>query len=160
MNDPYQNISTGGAPVLKASPSDGQSDSLLRPQQAPLTLNAHAQQALIYSKGWVRFLSVMGFISFAFIIIVFIGALFSISRSGGMGLIQLVIFGVLAFVVFMLASRLSKFASSITRMQLGGQPLDFEAAMNEQMKFWSLLGVLTIIWLVLALFGIMISLIV
>ncbi len=160
MNHSSQNVSTVAAPVLKASAPTGQPDPLFSPQKSSLALNIHAQQALISCKGWVRFLSVMGFISFALVIIAFIAGLVAHVEEGitsGIGLIQMVVFAVMSVVLFILSFRLSKFAGSITRMQLVGQPVDFEAAMVEQMKFWALFGVLTIMWMIIALISVISS---
>lgn len=148
MNNPYQNISE---PVS--------SDVSLNAQGEvnQLTLNALAQQSLISAKGWVRFLSVIGFISFAMMLVAIIGMLVTVNSFGGGSDLagffigQLMVVAVMAIITFLFSLRLSRFASSIKRMMVGHQAIDFEAAMVAQNRIWTLAGVLMIVWLVLML---------
>ncbi len=138
MNNPYQ---------------DSNSEGVFQAGAQGLQANSNAQFSLFSSKGWVRFLSVLGFICFAFMLIGTISTLTMIGLLGGIGVLSFLLMGVMTVVTFMLALRLSKFASAIGRMQITGQPIELETAMIEQMKFWRLSGILTLIWLVLALIG-------
>jgi len=138
MDNPYETTSEGGDFV-------GNSDKL--------SANAAAQHYLFSSKGWVRFLSVLGFISFAFTLIGVLGTLAIIGKIGGFGVVSFLMMAIASFITFLLSMRLSKFASSIGRMQLTQNPAELEIAMIEQMKFWKLLGILTLIWVILSVIG-------
>ena len=136
MNNPYQTTET----VIQQQ----------LPQSNPrdLQLDANDQIALIGSKGWVKFLSVMGFISFTLTIRILIVAL-SLSSTRGFGLVWIIIGAVIAVVIFKLSNRLLKYARAIQGVMECHDPIEFERAMEEQMKFWELFGILTIICLVL-----------
>lgn len=151
MSDPYKKIEVGGTGIPglnRVLKSDSNASEGLK-------LDTNGQQALIASKGWVRFISVMGFIVFGFAVLGIVSLIVSISYTGGFGLIQVIIMSVMAVVLFKLANGLSKFSSAITRMMVSYDPIDFEIAMNEQMKFWKLFGILTLIWVILAFFGVL-----
>lgn len=143
MENPYQ---TTNPNPLSSSPGD----SLFQGGERSNALEASsiAQTALYGAKGWVRFISVLGFIYFAIMIIMLFVMMSVMSRMGGAG--ALVILLMLAFtsVTFMLALRLSKYSSSIGRMEVTRHPADLESAMVEQMKFWRIAGILVLIGLV------------
>jgi hypothetical protein len=149
MENPYQSI----VPVNEKS-------AVFQVDQSQEKLAAtSAAQAYLYSmKGWVRFISVLGFISFAvmvfymFVMMVFVGA-FTRGVGGSFGGLLFLLMLVMAAVVFMLALRLSKYSNSIGRMQISRNRGDLENAMIEQMKFWRLTGVLVIILLAFILLG-------
>ena len=107
-----------------------------------LELDAHGQQVLIASKGWIRVLSVIGFIFFT-ILFAILGI---IALSGFKGGLVLILIAVIALVSFKLANGLSKVASAINRMMITRQPIDFEIVMVEQMKFWGVFGILNLIF--------------
>ena len=138
MSDLYQN--TNGEDVYAAS-------------EEGLQVTSHAQQRLYSSKGWVRFMSVLGFISFAGMVFGTIAATRMIGNIGGFGIFSVLLMLAMTIVIFMLSLRLAKFANAIGRMELTRDRYAFEAAMAEQMKFWRLMGILTMIWLVLASIG-------
>ena len=141
MNDPYQ---TRQSLIQKQLPQNNPNK---------LQLDTNGQISLIASKGWLRFLSVIGFISFALIILWLIGVMVSLQYSVGLGVMLMIILSILAIVVFKLAHRLSKYSSAIKRVMEFHDPADFESAMEEQMRFWRLFGILTIIWVLLAVLG-------
>jgi len=141
MNNPYESTNT----MIHGQVSPKHSHSL--------QLDTNGQIALNAAKGWVRFFSVMGFISFAFVILGMLGTLFTLGKTGGFGLIITMVFVVMALVIFKLANSLSKYSSAITRVMLNHDPYDFERAMEEQMKFWRLFGILNLIWIVFIIIG-------
>ncbi len=146
MENPYQSIN----PVNEKSGVFQQAQF-----NEGLEANSSAQSYLYSIKGWVRFISVLGFISFAvmlfymYIMMALTGAL----GGGGLGILFFLLMLVMTVVVFMLALRLSKYSNSIGRMQLSRSPVDLENAMIEQMKFWRLTGILVLILLVFILLG-------
>ncbi len=150
MENPYQN-----SPA--SNPSINSTQSLVANQSAIYQLSA--------SKGWVRFISVLMFISFAFFLLALIGMFAIYSRvsssssgelglfgtSGAIGIIIILLYGV---IVFMLGLRLSKFSSAIGRLAISRNPLDLESAMVQQMKFWRLCGIIVLIGLIFAILSI------
>jgi hypothetical protein len=149
MENPYQSI----------TPANEQATVFKQDQpNRKLEATSSAQSYLYSMKGWVRFISVLGFISFAvmlfymFIVMTFLGA-FSRGIGAGFGGIVFFFMLVIAAVVFMLALRLTKYTNAIGRMQKSRSPADLEIAMIEQMKFWRLMGVLVILSTFLMLFG-------
>ncbi len=122
-----------------------------------LVASGAAQTSLYSSKGWVRLVSVLGFIYFA-IMILMIFAMMSLLGQMGDGSMILVFLLMLAMtvVIFMLALRLSKYASSIGRMEVSRNPADLENAMIEQMKFWRIAGIMVIIVLVFTILALLV----
>jgi len=109
-----------------------------------------AQAALYSSKGWVKFVGVLGFIYFAFMVIAVFMMMFVLGHIGGGGsIIMFLLMLAMTIVVFMLALRLSKFSNAISRMEVSRSPVDLENAMIEQMKFWRIAGILVLIGLVI-----------
>ena len=149
MEDPFQQI-----PASNEKPPVFQGESV----NTGIEANSSAQTFLYSIKGWVRFISVLGFIGFAvmvfymFVMLVFLGS-FVGGAGGGLGVLFLLLMLALSAVVFMLALRLSTYSSSIGRLQRSHSPADLENAMIEQMKFWRLAGILVIIILLLILLG-------
>lgn len=103
-----------------------------------------AQSSLYASKGWVRFISVLLFIYFAIMVVVLIGGILGMT-DGGYSVILPFILLVMVVVLFILANRLSKYSSAISRAEISRDSLDLEAALVYQMKFWRLAGILTLI---------------
>lgn len=104
-------------------------------------------EALRGTKGWVRFMAVLGFIGCAFMLLAAF-ALFvtpSVARSSGlgagMGLFYLIITGV----YFFLALRLNQYASRIGQFLLAPDGARLAGALDAQRSFWKCLGIMTII---------------
>jgi hypothetical protein len=152
MKNPYQ----PGSPT-------NEKYGIFQQDQSPegLEANSSAQSYLYSIKGWLKFISVLGFISFGVIVLYMLIVTFVMSAlSGGefgFGIMFLLPTLVMTIMVFMLALRLSKYSSSIGRMQISRSPTDLENAMIEQMKFWRLTGILVLVLLVFILLGIVFS---
>ncbi|MGJ8656842.1 MAG: hypothetical protein ACSHX6_10365 [Akkermansiaceae bacterium] len=112
-----------------------------------------AQSHLYASRGWVRFMSVLGFIYFAIMVLGTFGMLAVVGQVGGFAIIGLLLMIVMTVVVFLLANSLSKYSGAITRTEISRNPADLETAILYQMKFWKLAGILTLIGLVMAILG-------
>jgi hypothetical protein len=152
MENPYQPINPNSGPsslgddvFQKGVHSNG------------LEASSVAQASLYSSKGWVRFVSVLGFICFAIMIIMIFAMMSFVGAMGG-GAVILVFLLMLALtvVIFMLALRLSKYASSIGRMEVSRDPADLENAMIEQMKFWRIAGIMVLIGLVITILALLV----
>jgi hypothetical protein len=110
-------------------------------------INPMVLEALRGTKGWVRFMAVLGFIGCAFMLLAAF-ALFvtpSVARSSGlgagMGLFYLIITGV----YFFLALRLNQYASRIGQFLLAPDGARLVGALDAQRSFWKCLGIMTII---------------
>lgn len=139
MNNQYQN------PTYQTDPSSGMNPDLVATQVAI--------QHLINGKGWVRFVSVLGFIAFAFMLLGTLGMLAGVSRAGGFGLIMFLLMAALSAVVLILSIRMTKYANAIGRITFTSNPLDLEDAMTQQMNFWRLYGILVCIFCVFGIIG-------
>ena len=150
MNNPYKNTE-GKVDITEYKRTD-EVDVLPK----KLELDAHGQQVLIASKGWIRFLSVIGFIFFAVLLLALLGTVIAFGSAGGLalGLVSLILMVVITIITFKLANGLSKVASAINHMMITRQPIDFEILMVEQMKFWGVFGILNLI------FGVMLVLLI
>ena len=139
QNNPYQSS------VVNPTPQSNQqagSNSLVATQVA--------QQSMMNAKGWVRLISVVSYIYFA---IILGGGLYLMAMAsylgGGFGAFVFLIMLVIAIVVFMLALRLSNYASAISRLAITSHPIDLESAMVAQMRFWRLAAIISIIYAVI-----------
>ena len=143
MENPYQ--TTNSNPITNNSEVFQQDRQSERIEATGL-----AQSALYSSKGWVRLISVLGFIYFGIMaLIVFFTLSFLGSGAGGYGVMIVFMTLVMTVITFMLALRLSRFSSSIARAEVSRNPHDLEDAIYEQMRFWRLTGIMTLVVLVL-----------
>ncbi len=142
MENPYQTTES-------QAPSGG----VFQQQQGANGISATsiAQSHLYSSKGWVRFISVLMFIYFAFMILGLFGMFALVSQVGGVAILGVLLMLVMTVVLFMLANSLSKYSTAIGRTEISRNPGDLETAIMHQMKFWKLCGILTLIALVMAL---------
>lgn len=108
------------------------------------------------TKPWVRFLSVLMWISAGLMLLVAAGmGVFSAmgasksmpaSPFGGIQLTVLaVIYGILAFVYIFPALKLWKYANRIGSLGATRSVADLDAALNEQRSFWKFIGVMAAI---------------
>ena len=140
MDNPYQ----------QNQPQQSGND-VFQPQQGTSGISATstAQTSLYASKGWVRFISVLGFIYFAFMVIGTFGTFALVSQLGGASIFMSLLMVIMTIVIFLFASSLSKYATAIARTEISRNPADLEMAIIHQMKFWKLAGILTLIGLVM-----------
>ncbi len=110
-------------------------------------INSLVLEALRGTKGWVRFMAVLGFIACAFMLLAAF-AMFaapSVSLGGpgfgpGIGLVYLVLTGV----YFFLALRLNQYASRIGTFLLAPDGQHLASALDAQRSFWKCLGIMAI----------------
>ena len=115
-------------------------------------VNSLVLGALRGTKGWVRFMAVLGFIACALMLLAafamfaapFVGLRAS-GLSSGIGLLYLVLTGV----YFFLALRLNQYASRIGKFLLAPDGQRLASALDAQRSFWKCLGIMTIIIMVL-----------
>jgi len=139
MENPYQSSTVN--PTASPQPNAYNSQNLEASQTAIYFLAA--------SKGWVRFMSVLMFICLGLFVL---GLIITMVESRGIGnpeIVGILIILTLCAITFFLALRLSLYASAIGRLIVSRNPIDLETAMIQQMKYWRLSGVITLIALVI-----------
>jgi len=129
-------------------------------------VTARMLASLHATRPWVRFLAVMGFIGVGFMVLIgaatTLGCYFfpGMANSGmqPFGNAPLVMSGILnivmAFLYLMPALYLFRYASSIARIQDGGNTMALESALLNQKSFWKFVGIITLVFLVVSIFGI------
>lgn len=118
-------------------------------------------ESLRGTKGWVLLVGIMSLIGAAFMVLGGIGILFSSAlmsgAAGGPSAAMLTGMGVgyivLAVIYIFPGLFLIKYSSAIGRLLSSGQAQDMEDALNQQRKFWKLIGVLFLIFVVLFVVG-------
>ena len=123
---------------------------------AAVAVSPNTIAMLAGTKPWVRFLSVLMWISVGLMLIAAAGMGFvstiGVAKSmssgpfGGKQLIILaVLYGILAFVYIFPAIKLWKYANRIGSLGATRSVADLDAALNEQRSFWKFIGVMAII---------------
>ena len=125
--------------------------------QSELVLDAQGQRALIASKGWIRFLSVIGFILFSLWLLPLFFLVIPIIAHGGVAGLIVIFMIFLTVIFFMLANGLSRVAFAINRIMVEHQPVDFEMAVIAQLKFWRLFGILNLVFVFLFVLGLFVN---
>ena len=129
-------------------------------------VNQNILQGFKATKPWVRLFSVLGFISVGFMILAafFILAASMIgSESLGMGAFQ----GIFMFIIYVFSSLLYffpslllwKYGTAIENLTNMASIENLEKAVDSQRAFWKLIGIFAIIWIVLAILGLISALI-
>lgn len=122
-----------------------------------------AVEMLAKTKPWVRFLSVITFISAGFMLL--LGVVMTVAGSsmfaaasrsgmppglaGSMGVILAAVYVVLAIVYIYPGVKLWKYASAIARLIQSGSQQDLVEALKQQKSFWKFVGILFLIMLVI-----------
>ncbi len=126
------------------SPYHNQTDSLANIPVTPLMI-AHLQA----TKPWVRFISIIMFISVGFMFLAGLIMMFIPSPMGGQGFQIGPVMGILYFLLGGLylapAFFLHQYASSIQDLLRGGGDVAMEAALGSQKSFWRFVGILTLV---------------
>jgi hypothetical protein len=141
--------------------SSGAADS-----RAPIaSLTPLAQQYLDQTRPWVRFMSVMIFVSaglmalvgISMLLVVVLGGFRAVGDGGPGPLASAAGFGVMALVYVLLAfvyvapgMYLSRYASAIKRLKANATAGGLEDTLKHQKSFWRFVGILTAIGLVVA----------
>ena len=116
------------------------------------------------TKPWVRFLSVLGFIGLALIVLGSLAIL--VIPMGPMGAMPIgprigaaVVYLLMALIQFPAVLFLSRYASRIARLAASNDPEDLEDALRAQKSFWKYVGILTVVMMIfyiLAIVGVLI----
>ncbi len=117
------------------------------------------------TKPWVRFLSVLGFISVGFMVIVGMVNLFVFSKGTGEStffpaFLMLLMNIVMALLYLIPSLFLFRFASSIGRLLDGGGVREMEEALLHQKSFWKFVGILALVMFFIAILGIVAAIII
>lgn len=116
------------------------------------------------TKPWVRFMAVIMWISTIFMILaavaMLVGGASGMGKMGGGTAVEAgmltgmaIYYGVLAFVMMYPSIKLWKFANSIGRLNASHSVADLDAALTEQRRYWKFLGIMMILFICLALVG-------
>ena len=138
MENPYSPPSLDPTPV-----------SLTSDQVSPGVI-----EVLRMTKGWARFLAVLGFIACGFIVIAAIGiglaggSAFSGPRAGVLAAVYLA----LAVIYLIPTIKLNRYASSIADLVNTRTELNLVAALDAQRSFWKTCGIFAIITIVIYIF--------
>lgn len=119
-------------------------------------------EAMRGTKPWVLMIGIILFVFAALTIIatvaIFAGGAFALAASGMEGAPMVAIaafYGAFALVYFFLGLYLIKYNAAIGRLVTGGQASDMEDALIAQRKFWRLAGIITLLFIVLFVVGIL-----
>ncbi len=154
MSNPYE------------SPSLSQETGV--PSETSAAITQGVLDQLRRTKPWVRFISVLMFIGAGFMMLIGVvmgvmggfGAMAApegVAFGLGFGVVMALIYGALALLYIYPAMKLWKYASRIAVLLDSGHPVELEAALNEQRKFWKFMGVVTIVVMVLYLVAIIVA---
>jgi hypothetical protein len=127
---------------------------------ANLKVNEKMIQSMISTKTWTKFLSIMGFITAGFIIIIGIifmafGSTIFAGEAEAPYASLLGIVYVLMSLLYIIPSRyLFKYSSALGRFLGAKSELDMESALSYQKSFWKFWGILFLIGIIIAVIGI------
>ena len=126
-------------------------------QSAGITLSNNMIRSIARTGPWIRFFSVLGFISVAFmlvasvfmIVMALVGG--SISREPGLAFLlpMAILYLVIAIVYVFPSLFLWQAASAVVRLKHGAVAEGVEMALEKQRKFWKYIGIFTIVFVVL-----------
>jgi magnesium-transporting ATPase (P-type) len=117
------------------------------------------------TKPWVRFLSILGFISVVFTLLAAVGMLLgggALMMQGGEGqdlppfmpMLMAGVYVLMALLYFFPSLYLFKYASAIAALLENGGSADMEDALARQKSFFKFYGVLMLIMIVVAVLGV------
>ena len=139
---------------------DNQNEPVVTPpnQQSSFGITEPMYLSLRQTKPWVKFISILGFISIGFVVIAGAVNMFAFSKvSSGITPIPIAFMGVFnmlfGVLYFFPSLFLYRFSSSIGRLLEGGGPGEMEEALSNQKSFWKFVGILTLIMFGFALIG-------
>ena len=121
------------------------------------------------TKPWITLISVLMWIGCTLMILMVIGNLLmgiigvnelAKSGNGGIGGVVLVVFAIIYGLTTMLiiypTLKLTKYSSNIGRLVKSQSIVDLTAALTEQRRFWKFYGILIVIYLSLAVLGLLV----
>jgi hypothetical protein len=113
-------------------------------------VTAKTVEMLRQTQPWVRFLSVLGFIGTALMILAglfgLLGAAMGGSAELGVMMVAYLLVGLLYFIPTMY---LSRYATAINRFRQGLHVAEMETALEAQKSFWKFVGIVTLVILAL-----------
>ncbi len=98
------------------------------------------------TKGWVRFLAIVGFIFTVLMLIGSLGIMTTAGRVsfGGLGIVMGLIYLLLGVLNFLAAYKLNRYATRISELLLMPNELKLVAALDAQRGFWKYTGIMAI----------------
>ncbi len=118
-------------------------------------------QSLKETKPWVRFLSVLGFISTGLMVlaglVTIVAGSFAPSMGAGLGALLGLAYLVMAAIYIVPLVHLHRYANAIGRAALGAGTEAVEEALSRQKSFWRTVGIITLVILGLYVIAIIIA---
>lgn len=148
------------APSYASAPAPRPAPAYAAPVSAPAygqpgEVSEEVVNLLRSTKPWVRFLSVLGFIGLALLVLGCI-AILVIPIGGSMGSMSFlprlgasVAYFLMGLLQFPAVLFLSRYAGRIARLASSGDPSDLEDALRAQKSFWKYVGILTLVMMIL-----------
>lgn len=118
---------------------------------------------LVGTRPWVRLLAVVSWVLVGLIllgsVVMVIVTLLGVGGAKGAGAVGAALGATLVYLLFSLlmaypALRLSGYAKSIQSLETSRSVRDLDAALSEQRRLWKFYGIITMVYLVLAVIGI------
>jgi len=121
--------------------------------------------SLSQTRPWVKFLSILGFVSIGFAVVSGIVNMFIFSKvplggSYGLAIFMGAINILMGVLYFFPSFFLFKFASSIARLSDGGGAGELEEALSNQKSFWKFVGIMALVMFGFAILGIVAAIII
>ena len=138
MENPYQ------------VPAGGSGDSANYPFASPAAINS-----LAATRPWVSFCSIVGFVLGGLSLLACVVASIAAFRTSGgakelafhfVAIIPTLIFPLISL---LLASKLRRYGSAIAKLCYSQAPVDMDAALDAQRRFWRVAGILLLICVIL-----------
>jgi hypothetical protein len=134
---------------------NNQNDQIQFHQEAEISGLTISQIAISQMKAtapWMKFLSILGFVVCALLIIFAFAMLFGIGSftqrtSTGVGIALFVIYCIMAIIVYFPNLYLFNTANSIREFCISNESTSLEKALIMQRKYWGYMGVLAIIYI-------------
>jgi hypothetical protein len=125
-----------------------------------LKVNEQMIQSIVSTKTWTKFLSIMGFITAGFVIIVgiifmiFGGAIFSKEAEAPYAVLIGIAY-ILMSLLYIIPSRyLFMYSSALSRFLGAKSELELESALSYQKSFWKFWGILFLVGIIIGIIGI------
>lgn len=135
MQDPYQSPAVSPSSELGGSLSNSPvSQAIISP--------------LLRTRGWARFLSIIGFILSGLILLAGVAMMFLGAGLGSelpFGALMGVIYLVMAFFYFYPSLKLSQYASRITVVAANPTEINLISALDAQRSFWKFTGIMVLL---------------
>jgi hypothetical protein len=134
-------------------------------QVSEAKITDHMVNSVRSTKPWTRFLSILGFIAVAFMLV--FGILMMVVKNilpqanGDFPVVLMGLMYILMSLFYLFPSMyLFKYSSAVDRFLLSGRESEMESALSYQKSFWKFVGILSLIMIIIAILGIIAAIII